>query len=301
MEGTKLVGAEPVLPQQSKIFAIGPQEGPVYDDSAGPYLPLWQLLSPPPWNGGSINLNYLEFAARPHFNYIMDTKLPARSPVVNLNIFLEDGIYEPVTIFYQPAAVFRDFSDAREVVAIIQVMLPLRKYFESLLHDDHVGIICVVKNTCGQAFSFKVDGPETTLFLGEEDLHNASYDYLEDVTGLTLGLEAIAAGNSTSAFGVDCAYTLHVYPSDEELREKYETSTPLIFPVAVVSIFLFTSMVFVLYDCLVQRRQSNGLRHPYRHHRIVTISRSVPRSDVQSCIQRAPHGKQDTSPQLCLE
>jgi hypothetical protein len=48
--------------------------------------------------------------------------------------------------------------------------------------------------------------------------------------------------------------TLRVYPS-YIMKDVYLTSDPMIFTVAAVLIFVFTSLVFFLYDRLAERRQ----------------------------------------------
>ena len=260
-EGMEIAGREPV-PQPSTFFVPTP-DGPVYDNTTGPYVPLWQL-GPPPSNP-TVNLNSYRSRGQLHYHYVMDTKRRARSRVVDLNYALENAQFEPISIFYEP--VFRNFED-QEVVALFQVVIPWRKYFENVLHDDAVGMRCVVKSTCDQAFTFEVNGPKA-VFLGEEDVHDPKYDYLEQVTGLTVDLDAIQAGNTTSELGVNCAYTLHVYPSDK-LRAQYESNTPVLFTLAVLAIFFFSSLVFILYDCLVQRRQVKVMSSAERTDAIVS-------------------------------
>ena len=51
-----------------------------------------------------------------------------------------------------------------------------------------------------------------------------------------------------------CQYALRVYPSSD-MEDDYITSNPIIFTVAAVLIFVFTSVVFLFYDMLVERRQ----------------------------------------------
>lgn len=51
-----------------------------------------------------------------------------------------------------------------------------------------------------------------------------------------------------------CDYSLHVYPT-KDLKEKYESNKPLFYSLAIILFFGFTSFVFILYDCLVERRQ----------------------------------------------
>jgi Adenylate and Guanylate cyclase catalytic domain len=52
-----------------------------------------------------------------------------------------------------------------------------------------------------------------------------------------------------------CPYTFHLYPSDL-MKADFETSNGAIFMVSTFGIFLFTSLVFFLYDWKVERRQN---------------------------------------------
>ena len=49
-------------------------------------------------------------------------------------------------------------------------------------------------------------------------------------------------------------FTKTVYPSDE-FHANYESHKPILYTAAVVLVFFCTTMVFVLYDIFVQRRQ----------------------------------------------
>jgi hypothetical protein len=51
-----------------------------------------------------------------------------------------------------------------------------------------------------------------------------------------------------------CPFTLRAYPSDD-MENVYTTSNPIIFTVAAVLIFAFSSLIFIAYDCMVERRQ----------------------------------------------
>jgi hypothetical protein len=71
--------------------------------------------------------------------------------------------------------------------------------------------------------------------------------------------------------------TLRVYPSD--VMDEYVTSDPVIFTVAAVLIFVFTSLVFLLYDRLVERRQkkvmSTAVQFSYRFVALPASSRTA--------------------------
>lgn len=72
----------------------------------------------------------------------------------------------------------------------------------------------------------------------------------------------------TNDNNTDCQYYVSVYPSDK-LKEYYETTQPFFYLLGVFAIFFCTSLVFVLYDLLVTRRQNKVLHTAARTHQIV--------------------------------
>ena len=115
------------------------------------------------------------------------------------------------------------------------------------------GIIVVLENSCNQTYTYEVDGTEAS-FLGHGDLHDTHYDYLEAVT------EFPAANVSARALpGANCQYRLRVYPS-REFENEHTTDRPLMYVIMLAAVFVFTSAVFLLYDCMVERRQKKVMK-----------------------------------------
>ena len=113
------------------------------------------------------------------------------------------------------------------------------------------GIYVILENTCGQQYTYIVDGLEAQ-FAGHGDLHSPEYEYLRRETSLDL----IFDRDQTTAGveGSTCHYSIRVYPSDV-FRDSYQTSEPVLFAVVLAVVFVFTAAVFLLYDCMVERRQ----------------------------------------------
>lgn len=51
-----------------------------------------------------------------------------------------------------------------------------------------------------------------------------------------------------------CSHQVHVYPS-EKFEDNFTSNDPIVFPIIVAAIFLFTSLVFITYDRVVELRQ----------------------------------------------
>ena len=82
-------------------------------------------------------------------------------------------------------------------------------------------------------------------------------------------LVGVATGSNRPSDEVKgCLYRFRVYPT-QDMEKQYKTSQPIIFAVVVASVFLFTSLIFVAYDCLVRRRQEIVMTSAKQNNAIV--------------------------------
>ena len=112
----------------------------------------------------------------------------------------------------------------------------------------------VLETSCNEQYTYRVDGGQST-FVGLGDLHDTQYDHLE----LSTNVESLVGVDGTTDTGAQtnsqgCKYSIRVYPS-EELEDSYRSDKPWIYATALAGLFVFTSVVFLLYDCMVERRQ----------------------------------------------
>ena len=157
---------------------------------------------------------------------------------------------------FMAAPVYDSLAPGARLVGAVTAEIPWHSYIQNLIPEGINGIIVVVENTCGQVFTYQVNGPDV-LYLGDEDLHDPAYDEYEIESHFT-------AFNSVE----DCTYSFHVYPS-RELEAAYETKRPVTFTIAVVVIFLEVIVVFVVYDWLVERRQKKVMDSAIRTNAVV--------------------------------
>ena len=224
------------------------------------YCPLWQE-SKAPSDTSVINFNLLSHPIFARiFEQMQDTRKPVLSEVFNPAELLGGGALldteelssHPESILIQP--VFDNFdNETRNLGGTVITVIPWDVYFNNTLHEGADGIICVLRNTCGDAFTYQIDGPHAS-YLGQGDLHDHSYDDLEHVVAFGVGVDISGAQTNDDQDNGRCMYSLHIYPS-EPMEDEYHTNQPVIFTVVILAIFAFTSCVFVLYDYLVQRRQ----------------------------------------------
>eukprot|EP00980_Cylindrotheca_fusiformis_P027317 scaffold19912_cov108-Cylindrotheca_fusiformis.AAC.1 len=174
-------------------------------------------------------------------------------------------------------------SEDSKMVAIMTVSMPWLEFFKNLLPEGEDGIIVILESACPKKLeidgmgadenqskdrniiAYQVDGPNT-VFLGEADLHDPQYDALA-VTEvfLDLGIDQSQIPEGTCV----PVLTLHVYPS-KELERSSQTDNATIYTVVVVVIFAFTTLVFLLYDFYVGKRQRTAVDKIARQDKIVS-------------------------------
>eukprot|EP00980_Cylindrotheca_fusiformis_P030806 scaffold25451_cov127-Cylindrotheca_fusiformis.AAC.1 len=162
-----------------------------------------------------------------------------------------------------------------KLVGVILLKLPWLEFFENLNIDGLTDTIAVLRSSCNigmgssvtdkNELSFFIDS-SSAVFLGQLDAHNPKYGDLvvsRVVVDDDVGMAEIPEGVCVPKL------TLDLYPT-EEFEASFRTSKPKLYTVVVVAIFAFTSLVFVLYDYFVGRRQSKFVARIMRQDQIVS-------------------------------
>jgi Adenylate and Guanylate cyclase catalytic domain len=246
---------------------------------SGPFLPLWQLTPVLPV---TIYMNYdllqhfavsgaLQEAIRSEeivLSQAHDLKDPGDTENESeslYNAFLMAGQYRHDTALYEgdPTTnviypVFDSFGPNRTLGGVIMASMYWRLSFAAVLPETAKGVICVMENSLNQSFTYRLDGPKVT-FLGPGDRHDPKYNHLVVSADVAEYLRA-KRGPENEAFNAadinmaHCRYKLYVYPS-QDTEAKYVNSEPITYTLMVAGVFLVTSLIFILYDWLVTRRQ----------------------------------------------
>ncbi len=133
------------------------------------------------------------------------------------------------------------------------------------------GIQIVLENSCGQHRTFRSNG-DLIEYVGDGDLHDpgestmlkrSTFDEYRTIQG------AAAPYATSETSPLDCAYRVSVY-SSQEFRSSYISHKPRLYAVVVMTIFVFTSLIFVAYDCYVSRRQRKIMNAALQRDEIVT-------------------------------
>jgi Adenylate and Guanylate cyclase catalytic domain len=84
-----------------------------------------------------------------------------------------------------------------------------------------------------------------------------------------------------------CNYSKTIYPTSQ-FRAKYRTNRPVVFTAIVVSVFMFTTLSFFLYDVAVQRRNTKIVKTAARTSEIVSsiFPKEVHKRILQEAEQR---------------
>lgn len=127
------------------------------------------------------------------------------------------------------------------------------------------GVVVVLRNSCGQHFTFQLHGPEVE-YLGEGDLHDPKYDAQKVVVDLAENYPDQDLLKNTQGH---CYVFLDVYPSDT-FNEAYASNVALIFAVVAAGVFAFKNALFGLYDLYVQKRNHKVTSAAVRSNAIVS-------------------------------
>jgi Adenylate and Guanylate cyclase catalytic domain len=146
-----------------------------------------------------------------------------------------------------------DRNDTKPV-AMISAMVHWGSYLKGVLPNQAKGIIAIIENPCGGAYTFYINGGNVSL-LGNGDLHDNTFDSFVHRTSF----EDIERLDDGSEYGVEflntyCPVSLRVYPS-QEFSDLYNTNLPIAITLTVLLVFVFSVVMFLLYDRLVERRQ----------------------------------------------
>jgi class 3 adenylate cyclase len=249
----------------------------VPDRGPKPFSPVWQF-SPKAAGQDAVMFNQMSDPRR--------RKAIIAMMQHNIPVFSES--FEPTTnAFYKilqtPAATngivgilffpVYESSQSDIIAGSLAIDFSWKILFELGLTAESDGIVVVLENSCGQVFTFQVMGNQVE-FLGEGDLHDTSFDSLVVQSSVNDFLRMVSSisprgelQNVSSNWG--CAYNVRLYPS-MRIRSRYLTKKPWVEALVVVSIFLFTSLVFLLYDFILRRLQAKVVNSAKRSEAIVS-------------------------------
>jgi class 3 adenylate cyclase len=230
-------------------------------------VPLWQI-GQVPTNASIVMMNLF---THPSFKRMIIDVLEIEHTLISEELDLEfllefsTGTIEGQVRSFSLTPVFDTFDEDAEVVGFLVAVVPWLDYFEDVLPEGTNGLAVDVKDTCGSAFTYTIYGHEAE-YEGQGSLHDPKFDYISLSSEFA---EFARYDGEVSSSTKHCEYTLEVYPSIE-YRKSFDSHEPVLFASVVVLVFLFTTLVFVIYDTMVRRRQHKVLETAQRTAAIVT-------------------------------
>lgn len=173
---------------------------------------------------------------------------------------------DPQTVVVYPVFA-KSLVPKAEIVGHLVAVIPWNVFFGNILSSGSAPVTVVMSNTCNEVFSYSVEGHEA-VFIAKQDAHDKAFDSfaIQDVfSDFANPQEALDLG-----IGEHCVYTITVYPI-EELEQKFLGNKPFLYMGIILAIFFFTSLVFVLYDAFVKRRQLKIMQIAARANEIVSV------------------------------
>ncbi|ACI65757.1 predicted protein [Phaeodactylum tricornutum CCAP 1055/1] len=143
--------------------------------------------------------------------------------------------------------VYAEFSENPVLVGILIAISAWENLFDRVLPEGTNGLVCVVKDTCGNVFTYEING-EIATHLGYLDLHDERFDQYQRTTPIEL-YDSEAASL--------CKHDLYIYPSST-FRSAYNTNRPAIYKSVVALAFAFTALLLLMYDKLIMFADITG-------------------------------------------
>lgn len=260
-------------PPSIPIWSVGPN-GLIADTGPGPHFPIWQT-SPVFDEGGIVNVDFNHFTTTEGADESFNSKSVVISKIVTAPPGGTDSD-DPDTSFFarllstargkklqykgDPMSnvffpIFNSFDDNRKSVAIMVAYINWASYFTEILPSNIKGIDVVLGDSCGHMFTYRLNGEDVNP-VGDGDLHQKKYGDMRR----SASFESIESIEDGTRYGVPlnhrhCEMVLDVYPS-AAFYEEFASNTPVVITVSVLFVFVFTVLMFIAYDRLVEKRQA---------------------------------------------
>ena len=187
----------------SDIYRLDDDSGDFIEDDNILMVPVW-MTSPAPHNASVVNFNIISDSTYDYLFYSMIESQHTALSAVYMNTHIHDNVLVheeeesddhededghdadhdhheehaghsvPRSVLMTPVYDSFDLKN-RSVAGVIHGSLSWKTYLADLLPPGVNGILVVLKNSCGQSFTFRIDGPVAT-FISEGDLHDEKYD-----------------------------------------------------------------------------------------------------------------------------
>lgn len=277
------------------IFSLNANGTALYDTSDPPLLPIRyvELLS------GYRKPTLYNQLQDPIRKRALDNVLVNGLPVLS-ETFINDGPYasnftgfegEPGAMVYFPV-----FSEDEEIVGAIGAEFAWRNFMTGIFPSMAEHVVVVVENSCGQNYTYGIDPSSNRLVVsGGGDLHDRAFSHMAHSSTYE-DFEATVkyAASRTPDYNKEmkyCRYKYHIFPR-QTFQDEHVTAAPIWYASIAAAIFLFTSIVFLVYDMIVDYRQRAVMATARKTHDIVSsLFPKTVRNRLMSSEQHPSRGK----------
>lgn len=253
----------------------------------------------------------------PLWDRLLETQESVFSPVLDLTYLAEINSVEassdeeeessPQSLLLVPLF-DRFLSDEITLTGAVLAVIDWQDMFDGLLEDEAQGMIIDVEYQCpdltasAERHAFRITETGNVQYLGtdvefDDDLEDlSSREYVTPIPHSILEansdssedrrLSEDSSDDQASLVG-DCGFFLSSHASDEYV-EYWQRDDTIFYPIVVASIFVFTWLVFVLYDVIVQVRNKKVVTTAARSTAIVTSL--FPKNVAAQMLQEENHG-----------
>ena len=197
----------------------------------------------------------------------LEYDVPVISEVEDLEFLLQhiqmpnDTDYSSELRSFTLDQVKESFDENSKTVGYLVGVVPWSSFFSGWFPNGVNGVAVKVVSDCGRNFTYIING-DYDDWAANGDHHDPKY--ADMVQQYKFFWKDHPKGTSRH-----CHFDLYIYPSDE-FAALYETNDPIKFAAIVAAVFVFTALVFFLYDCYVHKRQKKLKRSAERAENLVT-------------------------------
>jgi hypothetical protein len=232
------------------------------------HAPVWQQAPAPTKNQSNFDLLSHPVIAQ-LFHGVWEAQQAILSQAIPLDFLYGGAVTDdkdhPHSIVLNPVypSLEHNHHDPDDMVGLLAAVVSWDTYLSNILHDGNDGVVVVLHNACGEHFTYCIDSPKA-IFLGRDDLHDPQYNELEIRTPFAPFLRLNHTDNHEH-----CSYDLRMYPSTT-LKRRYTSMRPVSYAAAIILIFSFTALTFLLFDYTVALQQSKIVAKAKHTHAIVS-------------------------------
>jgi hypothetical protein len=232
-----------------------------------------------------------------------------RNPVID-PVTMEFLRWESQTQMVQPIfdTIYNGDRSRKELkmVGALNMLFDWKSLLSDLLSKaDIQDVDIVLSSTCSMPagpVTFRVT-ENAVIQLGDKDLHNPKYDDmaftyplfeldLDDETQIEINKVMSQQIEASVEGGCISEIFMAIYPT-EELEESYNTAFAWKLSAGVAAVFVFTSLIFFVYDITVKRRQAKVMERVIRQDKIV--SNTFPKAIRDKLYRDSPQNRDEGS------